>query len=246
MEPDIQNSLTWGSVVLKTHTQHVRELKSASLLTHLDAGLKLVPADSVVVEQCMEGGRSRRSHHLCIGCFHRVLSAPVTIFPHSWFLKIRVGQFSQDKTHTWTAVQLHPLIYQHLRPAEDAKWKDKLLISNTGICHPYVLISVKRGLGHQCLPNSACGGQVPDLRLKNPAVGGRHHISTEEDDGQVQICPISDLRQATASRDRDGQDPCQAHLQLSDAPARVVLATPAAPRGPQASKGYHRVNYPVM
>lgn len=59
----------------------------------------------------------------------------------------------------------------------------------------------------------------------------------EEDDGQVQISPISDLGQAKASRDRDGQDPCQAHLQLSDPPVRVVLATPAVPRDPHASNG---------
>lgn len=41
-------------------------------------------------------------------------------------------------------------------------------------------------------------------------------ISTEEDDGQVQICPISDLRQATTSRDRGDQALCQAHLLRGD------------------------------
>lgn len=51
-----------------------------------------------------KGDRSRRSQHLCFGCLYRVLSAPVTIFPHSWFLKIRIGQFSQGKTNTWKAV----------------------------------------------------------------------------------------------------------------------------------------------
>lgn len=78
--------------------------RGAPLLTHMDARLKLMPADSVGVEQCKEGDRSRRSHHLCLGCLYRVLSALVTIFLHSWLLKIRIDQFSQDETNTWKAV----------------------------------------------------------------------------------------------------------------------------------------------
>lgn len=78
----------------------------------------------------------------------RVPSAPVTTFPHIWFLKIRIGQFSQDKTNTWKAVLSY---VPWFTKGNISGWQSMLRSEKRSSLCPDLC---KERLGHQHLPNS--------------------------------------------------------------------------------------------
>lgn len=97
-------------------------------------------------------------------------------------------------------------------------------VSSTDIRYPYPSPGVKPGLGHW-----------PPLL-----------IFLQEENMGLPLCLSADLRPATASREGDGRDSCQALPQLSGLPAKSSAGHHRAPRGPYTTTGMAQVNWTLL